>query len=278
MSWDTFFPPGVSLSPLQLVGLVAATLAGLILVAASVRRLRERARRRVEVEPAHEDDAPAQTEPQTLESLDDDEILKGVFSSRAQEPDLDEIPSFTSLPHAGERAGRGEAVASPPAGASPGDVSSLLFRLLGTKARILELERAEKTKSTVLASTCEALQSLKSSLEEPSSELHAEIDEMHELISGELSASRQSSESVRQLKEIIDAQYELLSKPGAVYSADLLLAKRSYVETIDASLDRRLKNAERRETEFALGKERIMALKKQMLKLKDSEPDSTRAH
>jgi len=103
---------------------------------------------------------------------------------------------------------------------------------------------------------------------------------MHELISSELSTSHESTESVRQLKEIIETQYDLLNKPDAVYSAELLLAKQSYVETIDASLDRRLKNAERRETEFALGKERIMALKKQMLRLKDSDPeiDSTRAH
>ena len=291
MSWEAvIFFPGVSLSPLQLVGLIIAALAGLMLVAAAVMNRRKRATRDFEPESAHENgaqtdsgtesetDTETDTETLALESLDDDDYLKRAFSAHTHDPDIDEIPSFTSLPHDTEGGGRSETAAARPTTASAGDVSSLLFRLLGTKARILELERAERTKTHVLTSTCQALESLKESLDGSSSELRDEIDEMHELITGELSASHQSSESVQQLKEIIEAQYDLLNKPGAVYSAELLLAKQSYVETIDASLDRRLKNAERRETEFALGKERIMALKKQMVRLKDSEPDSTRAH
>lgn len=277
MSWVADIFPGASLSPLQLVGLVIAALAGLMLVTAAVRSRRKHTGDDSEPESAHEDSAQTESESPVPESLDDDDFLKRAFSAHSQDPDTEEIPSFTSLPHAAEPGGRSEAAATSTT-ASAGDVSSLLFRLLGTKARILELERAERTKSQVLTSTCQALESLKESLDGSSSELRDEIDEMHELITGELSASHQSTESVQQLKEIIEAQYDLLNKPGAVYSAELLLAKQSYVESIDASLDRRLKNAERRETEFALGKERIMALKKQMVRLKDSEPDSTRAH
>ena len=301
MSWETVIPSGGSLSPLQLVGLGIAALGGIAVIAATISRRRSEARGDVaRRDEARDDDAradetyampgedalPADEQPQ-LEELNDDSFLKRAFSSHANEPEMHEIPAFTSLPSAAssdgeqvepERANRDQPVDVPPQSASSGDVSSLLFRLLGTKARIVELERAEKTKTQVLASTREALESLKGSLEGSSSELHEELDEMHELISGELSASHQSAESVQQLKQIIEAQYDLLSKPDAVYSAELLLAKQSYVESIDASLDRRLKNAERREIEFALGKERIMALKKQMLRLKNTEVDSTRAH
>lgn len=282
MSWEAVIPPGGSLSPLQLAGLFVAALIGIALIVAAIKRRRARiharARRVDQTEPSHEQPADSEREGGTLEGLSDDDFLKRAFSPGADEPNFDEIPSFTSLPPAGERSDTREDKDTELKNASTGDVSSLLFRLLGTKARILELERAERTKSQVLTSTREALESLKESLVDPSSELHEEIDEMHELIAGELSESHQSSESVQQLKEIIDAQYNLLNRPGAVYSADLLLAKRSYVESIDASLDRRLKNAERRETEFALGKERIMALKKQMLRLKESNGDSSRAH
>ena len=267
-----------SLSPLQLVGLVIAALGGIALIVATIGRRRMAPPRDGEPESTHEDvAAPNREDAELADGLKDDDYLKRVFSSHTNEPELDEIPAFTSLPST-EPSEHKTSVDTSPQSASAGDVSSLLFRLLGTKARILELERAEKTKTQVLASTREALESLKGTLEGSSSELHEELDEMHELISGELSASHQSSESVQQLKEIIQAQYDLLNKPGAVYSAELLLAKQSYVESIDASLDRRLKNAERREIEFALGKERIMALKKQMLRLRDAELDSTRAH
>lgn len=301
MSWETVIPSGGSLSPLQLVGLGIAALGGIALIAATIGRRRAETRADVarddearnddaRVDETHSmlgDDAPTVVDEPQLEELNDDNFLKGAFSSHANDPKLHEIPAFTSLPSSNpsdreqiepDRADRDRTVDVPLQNASSGDVSSLLFRLLGTKARIVELERAERTKSRVLASTREALESLKGSLEGSSSELHEELDEMHELISGELSASHQSAESVQQLKQIIEAQYDLLNKPDAVYSAELLLAKQSYVESIDASLDRRLKNAERRETEFALGKERIMALKKQMLRLKDTEIDSTRAH
>ena len=314
MSWETVIPAGSSLSPLQLVGLVGAVLGGIALVVAAFSRRRAetardhqaspsgddemRADRYEEMEPAHyeemdptrrdamspngHDDAPAYDREPDLEGLKDDNYLKRVFSSHSSGPQQHDIPAFTSLSGAAPSdrvaVDRSQALDAASKRASAGDVSSLLFRLLGTKARILELERAEKTKSRVLASTREALESLKGSLEGSSSELHEELDEMHELISGELSASHQSADSVQQLKEIIEAQYELLNRPDAVFSAELLLAKQSYVESIDASLDRRLKNAERREIEFALGKDRIMALKKQMLKLRDAEVDTTRAH
>ena len=101
---------------------------------------------------------------------------------------------------------------------------------------------------------------------------------MRDLIAAELMASRQSFESALELKEIIEAQCDLLKHPDANHSAEFLSAKQSYVETVDASLARRLKIAERREREFALGKERIMALRNQMLKIMDAQPDAAQTH
>lgn len=278
MSWEAVISPGVSLSLWQVVVLIAAALGAIVLLFAAIKRRAEPAPRRDEIDTSPEAVARPESDDEALDSLEDDDFLKQLVSSHADDPDFDEIPSFTSLPETGEGSGRDAAAGTSSKDMNSGGVSSLLFRLLGTKARIVELERAEKNKSQVLSATREILESLKESLEGSSSDLHEEIDEMHELIVGELSASHQSIENVQQLKEIIDAQYDLLNKPGAVYSADLLLAKQSYVESIDASLDRRLRNAEKREIEFALGKERIMTLKKQMVRLKDSEADSTRAH
>ena len=191
---------------------------------------------------------------------------------------LDDIPAFASLPGPNERYERVETDDTSPETGAADDVSSLLFRLLGTKARICELERAERSKSWLLESTFEVLERLQGSLKDYSPELQKEIEEMRDLIAGEQLASRQSFESALELKEIIEAQCDLLKHPDSTHSADFLSAKQSYIETVDASLERRLKIAERRESEFALGKERIMALRNQMLKIKDAQSDAAQTH
>jgi hypothetical protein len=279
MSGEIGIPSDNSLAVLHYVGLLVAALLGLVLTMVAIRKRRGHAEQSDQNQSSARSSEQLETENEVPDVPDDDdEDLKRAFITDTDDLKLDDIPAFTSLLDPNERHEPVETDDTASKIGSAGDVSSLLFRLLGTKARISELERAEQSKSRVLESTYQALERLKGSLQDSSPELKEEIEEMHELIAEELTASRQSLESVLNLKEIIETQCDLLKQPDAIHSAEFLSAKQSHVETIDASLDRRLKSAERREIEIALGKERIMALRKQMLKVIDAQTDSAQTH
>lgn len=275
MSWEIGIPSDDVIAALQQVGLLVAAVLALVLIIVVIRRRRGLADENTQHQSSPESSVQLDTDNDASGVLDDfDDDLKPACMTDADDIALDDIPAFTSLPVLNEKYERVEAVDASSETGTADDASGLLFRLLASKARICELERAERSKSSVLESTCQVLERLKGSLKDSSPELQEEIDEMRELIAGELSASRQSVESALELKEIVETQCDLLKHPRAARSAESLWAEQSYIETIDASLERRLKIAERRENEFALGKERIMALRKQMLKIMDAQPDT----
>lgn len=279
MSWEIGIPFADSLAALQHVGLLVAAVLAVVVTIVAIRRRRGHAEQNYRHQLSPRNFEQLDTDNDASGVLDDfDENLKRACNIDEDDLKLDDMPAFTSLPVPNERYERVETADTSPEAGAADDVSSLLFRLLGTKARICELERAERSKSWLLESTFEVLERLKESLKDFSPELQEEIEEMRDLIAGELVASRQSFESALELKEIIEAQCDLLKHPDATHSADFLSAKQSYVETVDASLERRLKIAERRESEFALGKERIMALRNQMLKIMDAQPDAAQTH
>ena len=257
------------------------------MVAALVLALTFVAIRRRRIQAGRNDEHPSP--PQTADEVDIehaasdppdnyDEARERTLVTEVEELELDEIPPFNSLLFQNQRPEGIEAADISKETGNDGDVSALLFRLLSTKAQICELERAERSMSAVLESTCQVLDRLKGSLNDSSTVLREEIEEMHELLTGELSATRQSILSVLELKEIINSQCDLLMQPGAAHSAEFLSTKLSYAETIDASLDRRLKNAERREMEFEHRKGRIMTLRKEMLNIMDGQADTAQPH
>jgi hypothetical protein len=275
MSWEIGIPFDESLAALQHVGLLVAAVLALALTIVAIRRRRGHAKQNDQHQSFPGGSEQLDTNNDASGVLDDyDEDLNRACMTDADDLKLDDIPAFTSMSFPNERSERVETADTSPETGTANDVSSVLFRLLATKVRICELERAERSKSCILESTCQVLERLKGSLKDSTPELQEEIEEMRELIAGELSASRQSFESALELKEIIETQCDLLKHPGAVDSAESLSTKQSYIQTIDASLERRLKIAERRESEFALGKERIMVLRKQMLKIIDAQPDT----
>lgn len=275
MSSEVGFPFDGALAVPSGIGLLLAALVCLILAIVAVRRHRRKTDR-------HDQHHPASPGPEQIGSdtemgdarIEPDEDPLGTFEFDPDDIKLDGIPAFTSLPTPNEQDNSIAPTDPSSETERAGIVSGLLFRLLGTKARLCQLERTERSKSQVLESTRQALEQLKDSINDPASEIREEIDEMHELITAEVSASHQSFESIQELKAIIETQYDLLKQPGASYSEVHLSAAHSYIESIESSLDRRLKIAEKREIEFALGKERIMVLKKQMRKVTDEQADS----
>jgi len=279
MSWEIGIPFADSLAALQHVGLLVAAVLAVVVTIVAIRRRRGHAKQNDQHQFPPRNSEQLDTDNDASGVLDDfDENLKRACNIDEDDLKLDDMPAFTSLPVPNKRYERVETADTSPETGAADDVSSLLFRLLGTKARICELERAERSKSWLLESTFEVLERLQGSLKEFSPELQEEIEEMRDLIAGEQLACRQSFESALELKEIIEAQCDLLKHPDSTHSADFLSAKQSYVETVDASLERRLKIAERRESEFALGKERIMALRNQMLKIMDAQSDAAQTH
>ena len=279
MSWEIGISFGDFPAGLLYVGLLVAAVSALAVTIVAIRRRRGHAEQNYRHQLSPRNFEQLDTDNDASGVLDDfDENLKRACNIDEDDLKLDDMPAFTSLPVPNERYERVETADTSPEAGAADDVSSLLFRLLGTKARICELERAERSKSWLLESTFEVLERLEESLKDFSPELQEEIEETRDLIAGELLASRQSFESALELKEIIEAQCDLLKHPDANHSAEFLSAKQSYVETVDASLERRLKIAERRESEFALGKERIMALRNQMLKIMDAQPDAAQTH
>ena len=279
MSWEIGIPFADSLAALQHVGLLVAAVLAVVVTIVAIRRRRGHAKQNDQHQFPPRNSEQLDTDNDASGVLDDfDENLKRACNIDEDDLKLDDMPAFTSLPVPNKRYERVETADTSPETGAADDVSSLLFRLLGTKARICELERAERSKSWLLESTFKVLERLQGSLKDYSPELQKEIEEMRDLIAGEQLASRQSFESALELKEIIEAQCDLLKHPDSTHSADFLSAKQSYVETVDASLERRLKIAERRESEFALGKERIMALRNQMLKIIDAQSDAAQTH
>lgn len=269
MSWGSGLSADL-LSTLLYAAPLLAALIGVVLTVIAIRERRAREQRRWSAinEEAFELESEETTDPDER-----DGAPPPVSVSRDIELNLEQMPAFSSVPAPGGEIGLVGVPEEAPESDNPGDVSTLLFSLLGTKARICELERAEQSKSRVLESTDQALERLKGSMSELAPALLEEIDEMHDLISVELTASRQSLDSAQELKTIIDSQYELLEHSGSTHTPEFLRAKQAYVDTIDASLDRRLEAARKRETEFALGKERLMALRGQMLELTDAQAD-----
>lgn len=307
MSWDSLPTFLHSLATSAHGAIVVAVSLALLLGLVALRRRRLRNDRHDATSPPAAEDEDTRMVPDETTLPDDYEQAKDqIFVTEVEDPDLDEMPPFNSLSTSNERPepfetddvskavptdiqAASSAAADPvpeqlaaPAPDNGADgahsASAVLFRLLSTKAQICELERAERSKSAALESTSQVLERLKGSLNDSSAALRDEIEEMHELIEGELSTTRQSFLSVLELKEIINTQCDLLKQPESAHSAEFLSSKLKYVETIDASLERRLKAAERREREFEQRKGRIITLRKEMLNLLETQDDSAPHH
>lgn len=276
MSWEIGIPSDDPLAALQHVVLLVSAALALVLIVIAIRRRRRHAQQndQHQFSPTSSEQLDSDNDASDIVA-DHDESLKRACMVDADDLTLDDIPAFSSLPVPNETYEPAETADTTLETGTADDVSSLLFRLLGTKARICELERAEQNSILMLESTHQVLEQLKGSLEDSSVEFQEEFEDMRDLIAGARLASRHSFENALELKEIIDMQCNLLSQGSKVKSGEYFLAKQSYIESIDASLERRVKVAERRESELALGKERIMALRRQMLKIREARLDST---